>query len=170
VERSLRRKFRRAILGGTFDQLHAGHERLLGAAFRLADEVGIGLTTSRYLRKHPKQFDSKILPYALRRRNLDRYVRRTFPSRRFWIAPLNDVWGRSVEPGAGILVVSRETLAGARSVNDERRRRGLPPLEVLAVPVVRAYDHKPLHSTRIRAGEIDVRGHLLRGTKRPAAR
>ena len=156
------RRFRIAVLGGTFDRIHAGHERLLGSAFRQAEKVGIGLTSERFLREHPKALGNRIRRYSARRRGLRAYLTQRFPGREFWIASLNDVWGRSVDPGVDLLVVSSETLPGARAVNAERRRRGLPPLEILAVPLVRAEDGKPIHSSRIRLGEIDLRGRKLR--------
>ncbi|MCI4351042.1 MAG: pantetheine-phosphate adenylyltransferase [Thermoplasmata archaeon] len=152
------RRFRLAVLGGTFDHLHAGHERLIARAFEVADGVGIGVTTEVFLRAHPKPLGARIRTYRARRTALKEYLERTYPRRRFWLAPLNNAWGRSVEPGAQALIATRDTVRGARSVNAERRRRGLPPLTIVVVPLVRARDHRPISSRRIRAGEIDVRG------------
>ncbi len=147
-----------AVLGGTFDGLHAGHRELLSTAFRAADRVGIGLTTARYLRAHPKALGTRIAPYAARRARLAAYLRSHYPGRAWWIVPLNEGWGRSVEPGYDLLVASVETAPGARSVNAERARRGLPPLKLVLVPLVRGPDHLPLASRRMRSGQIDAEG------------
>ncbi|HZY71199.1 MAG TPA: pantetheine-phosphate adenylyltransferase [Thermoplasmata archaeon] len=159
------RKFRVAVLGGTFDRIHLGHERLLAAAFASANEVGVGLTTDRFLAAHPKRYPDRVRRYSARRRSLRRYLLRAYGPRRFWIAPLEDSFGRSVEPGIDLLVVSKETLPGAHAVNAERRRRGLPPLRVLAIPVVLAADGRPLHAERIRAGEVDREGRPHRSVR-----
>ena len=61
----------RVVLGGTFDILHAGHEALLRAAFDGDPEaVVIGLTTDRFARESR----SKVNPYAVRQRNLKRFL------------------------------------------------------------------------------------------------
>ncbi|MCI4329872.1 MAG: pantetheine-phosphate adenylyltransferase, partial [Thermoplasmata archaeon] len=151
-----------AVLGGTFDRLHAGHRALLAAAFSNASSVRIGLTTSEYLSAHPKPLGDRIRSYADRRRALAAYLRRRFPRRTFEIVSLDDRFGRSVDPGIDVLVVSEETLDGARAVNRERRRRHLPPIRLVVVPVVRADDLRPISSRRIRSGELRPTGRRSR--------
>ncbi|MCI4319246.1 MAG: pantetheine-phosphate adenylyltransferase [Thermoplasmata archaeon] len=152
------RRYRIAVLGGTFDRLHAGHERLLARAFAAADSVGIGVTTDQYLHRHPKPMGGTIRSYRSRRAALTKFLRRKYPGRGFWLAPLNDGWGRSVEPGIDVLLATPDTRRGAHAVNRERRRRGLPPLAIVLVPLVRGADGRPIASRRIRSGEIDARG------------
>jgi pantetheine-phosphate adenylyltransferase len=43
-----------------------------------------------------------------------------------------------------------------------RVRRGLKPVEIISVELVKAEDGSPVSSTRIRAGEIDRTGKLVR--------
>ncbi|MFZ0698673.1 MAG: pantetheine-phosphate adenylyltransferase [Thermoplasmata archaeon] len=154
-------RFPVVVLGGTFDRLHVGHEALLNTAFRVGRDVGIGLTTAHFLRGHSKPFAGLIAPYVARRRSLAAWLRRHHSDRTWWIAPLDDDFGRSVEPGMSALVVSADTMVGARAVNRERRRRGLPPVTIVAVPLVLADDLRPVSSRRVRAGIIDRRGRRL---------
>ncbi|EQD72290.1 Cytidylyltransferase domain protein [mine drainage metagenome] len=154
-------RFPVVVLGGTFDRLHAGHEALLNTAFRMGRKVGIGLTTTAFLRGRSKPQAELIASYPARRRALAAWLRRHHSDRVWWIAPLDDGFGRSVEPGVSALAVSSDTLEGARAVNRERRRRGLPPVVVVAVPLVLADDLQPVSSRRVRARIIDRRGRRL---------
>ncbi len=108
-----------AVLGGTFDRLHIGHEALLNSAFRVGREVGIGVTTAAFLQGRAKPLGGRIAPYVQRRRALANWLRRHHPGRTWWIAPLDDPFGRSVEPGVDAMVVSVDTKGGGRAVNRE---------------------------------------------------
>ncbi len=155
------RRYRLAVLGGTFDHLHVGHQALLASAFRVGEEVAVGLTTDRFVSDHPKPLARRIQPFAVRRTALARWVRRNFPRRTWWVVPLENPIGRSVDPGVGALVVSRDTVAGGRAVNRERRRLGRPALPLVVVPLALADDLEPVSSRRVRAGAIRADGRRL---------
>ena len=155
------RRFRFAVLGGTFDHLHVGHEALLSMAFQVGDEVAVGLTTDRFVSDHPKPFPRRIQPFAARRAALARWVRRNFPRRTWKVVPLESPFGRSVDLGVDALVVSRDTLAGGRAVNRERRRLGRPSIPLVVVPLALADDLEPVSSRRVRAGLIGADGRRL---------
>lgn len=57
-----------------------------------------------------------------------------------------------------VLVVSEETLPWGELVNDTRAWNGLPPLEIVTVPMVLAADGSPISATRISAGDLDRKG------------
>jgi len=59
-----------------------------------------------------------------------------------------------------VLIVSPETKAGGRKVNEERLEKGLEPLDIEVVDHRYAEDGEIISSTRIVAGEIDEHGHL----------
>ena len=147
-----------AVLGGTFDHFHRGHATLLATAFRVGRSVSIGVTTDRFVAAHPKPFPGRIQPYALRRSVLARWVARRYRGRSYRVVPLEDPFGRSVEDGVNVLVLSADTVAGGRAVNAERRRLGRRPVPLEVVPVVLADDLLPISSRRIRGGEIDREG------------
>lgn len=152
------RRFPLAVLGGTFDHLHVGHHALLATAFRVGNEVAIGLTTDRFVADHPKPDAPRIEPYAVRHSTLTRWIRRNFPGRKWRVVPLENPFGRSVDPEVDALVVSKDTLAGGRAVNRERRRLGRDPIPLVVVPLVLADDLEPVSSRRVRAGEVGTDG------------
>ena len=49
------KKYARIAVGGTFDILHKGHEKLINSTFELSDEVFIGLTSDGFANKLDKQ-------------------------------------------------------------------------------------------------------------------
>jgi len=147
----------RVAMGGTFDILHPGHEALLDAAFALGGEVFIGLTTDAMALKGRV----KVNPYATRKRLLEAWLRKRGYSGAT-IGPLEDPYGPAVKERFDAIVVSEDREGVAKNLNDERARRGLPPLAIHVVPMVLADDDVPIASRRIRAKEIDRRGQLLR--------
>jgi pantetheine-phosphate adenylyltransferase len=105
------------------------------------------------------------MSYKERVRQLEEYLRRTFPGKRFTIAELNDYFGPGIATAdVQAIVVSSETRSRVPLANELRAKRGFPPLEVVVVDYVLAEDGKPISSTRIRKGEIDVSGKLRHGS------
>jgi len=152
------RRVRLAVLGGTFDHLHVGHHALLATAFRVGEEVAVGLTTDRFVAEQSKPGMDRIQPFPVRRAALARWIRRNYPGRAWRVVPLADRFGRSLEPDVKALVVSRDTFDGGRAVNRERRRLHRPSVPLVVVPLVLAEDLEPVSSRRIRAGVIDPAG------------
>jgi len=153
----------RVCLGGTFDILHAGHEALLAKAFALGNKgVIIGITSQRMARRTRKAVNT----LAVRRRNLEAYLRRKRWLRRARIVVLEDVAGpAALEEDIGAIVVSAERVEAAREINRERERRGHRPMEVVPVPMRLAEDCTAIAARRIRAGEIDREGRMRRPLK-----
>lgn len=44
-------KYKKVVVGGTFDYLHKGHESLLTKAFEVGEKVWLGITSDDYIRK-----------------------------------------------------------------------------------------------------------------------
>jgi pantetheine-phosphate adenylyltransferase len=47
-------------------------------------------------------------------------------------------------------------------LNEIRRAKGLKPIEIVSVKLLKADDGQPISSTRIRLGQIDSSGRLLK--------
>ena len=154
------RKYRRVATGGTFDRLHRGHVSLLEKSFEVGDEAVIGVTSDEFARKMGKKPEHS---YEERVKKLEDLLRRRFPGRRYAIAKLYDYFGPGIaSPEVQALVASEETAGRLELANKLRRERGFPPLDLVVVDLLMAEDAKPISSTRIRKGEIDEEGRVLR--------
>lgn len=59
------------------------------------------------------------------------------------------------------IVVSPETESVAQEINELRKQKSWPELTIVNVPWILAADKNPIHSTRIRAGEISREGEVF---------
>lgn len=156
-------KYRTVAMGGTFDHMHKGHERLLARSFEVGKRVVIGVTSDSFARKQGKRPDQS---YEQRIAALEAHIKRRYPGREYTIAKLDDYFGPGIaSPEVEAIVVSRETAARVPMANALRQERGFPPLEVVVVDFVLADDSKPISSTRIRRGEIDPEGRVWTDSK-----
>jgi pantetheine-phosphate adenylyltransferase len=79
------------------------------------------------------------------------------------IVPLDTPYGITLSTTiAEALVVSKETEHVGITINKKRKANGINPLELVVINMVPAEDCIPISSTRIRHGEIDREGHLLK--------
>ena len=152
--------YRKVALGGTFDVIHKGHRILLNRAFDLSKIVSVGLTTENFAKK-VKSYP--VISYAKRKRILENLMKKEGWNNKYEILPLSDPYGLTTSAeDIEAIVVSEETLSRAREINAIRRRKKLYPLDIICVGTVLADDKRPITATRIREGEIDFEGHLLK--------
>ena len=153
-------KFQVVATGGTFDEIHIGHIALLAKAFEVGDKVIIGVSSDEFAKKRGKRlnhnFDERV-------ENLKKMIKKEFGNANYEIAKLEGDFGLVVTSGGvGALVASSETGSKGKILNEIRAKKGLKPAKVIAVELIRAEDGSPISSTRIRAGEIDSKGRLLK--------
>jgi cytidyltransferase-like protein len=152
-------RYRAVAVGGTFDILHIGHEKLLAKAFELGELVFVGVTGDRLVSKLNK--DHPVRKFALRRRDLRRLFKARGWLRRARITELKDPFGPATRrKRLDALVVSEETRSNGLQVNTLRRNQGLNPLKLYVVRMVRTKDGLLLSDTRIRRGEVNPQGKL----------
>jgi pantetheine-phosphate adenylyltransferase len=146
--------------GGTFDEIHVGHIALLSQAFKAGRKVIIGVSSDEFAKKRGKRLNHD---YEQRVENLKKMIKKEFGDMNYEIAKLEGDFGPAVTTGdVGALVASSETQAKGKLLNEMRAKKGLKPAKVIAVELIKAEDGSPISSTRIRAGEIDGRGRLLK--------
>ena len=157
-------KFTKVAVGGTFDELHRGHKTLLMTAFEIGDRVVVGLSSDELVTKLSKPHVTAS--YAERRQGLKSFLEDLGLAGRAEIVPLFDAFGSSVkDPEIEALVVSEETKPTAEKINERRKKAGLPTLEIVAIIMVPSQNCGPISTTRIRRGEMDREGRLLKKAK-----
>jgi len=156
----LTEKFPEVATGGTFDEIHTGHIALVSKAFQVGKKVIIGVSSDEFAKKRGKRLNHK---FDERVENLKKMIKKEFHNANYEIAKLDGDFGPAVTTDeVGALVTSSETRIKGKLLNRMRAKKGLKPVEVIAVEMVRAEDGSPISSTRIRAGEIDGGGRLLK--------
>ncbi|HZB65258.1 MAG TPA: pantetheine-phosphate adenylyltransferase [Nitrososphaeraceae archaeon] len=148
--------------GGTFDCIHIGHIKLLSTAFDISNHVIIGLTSDRFVKRY--KLNSNIKNNYLRRLfNLKKNISLNFKDAHYTIVKLEDEFGPVIHSSQiQAIVVSEETLVKVKQINQIRISNYLNPLRVIVVEIAKSSDGKPISSTRIRNGEIDDKGKILR--------
>ena len=138
------KKFRKVVVGGTFEFLHLGHRTLIEKAFEVGEYVIIGLTSEK--------FKKGSSPYEYRERKLKNFLKN---KKNYEIKKIYTPYDIAVElEDLEAIIVSDETEWKAREINKIRERKGFKPLEIIKIPMILAYDGKPISSSRIKKGEI----------------
>ena len=159
---TMKKKFDEVGVGGTFDELHRGHKTLLLKAFDVGEHVLIGLCSDDFVAKLAKPH--QVAPYDRRLVDLRAFLRERSWLHRATIVPLSDPYGPTLLKGSiEALVVSKETEPTAMEINERRRRAGESALKIVTIDMVPSENHTPISTTRIRRGEMDREGHLLKG-------
>jgi len=154
-------KFGTVLVGGTFDEFHKGHRVLIMKAFEMGERVMIGLSSDQLARELRKNHE--VATYEERLRDLRGFLRGQGVFERAKVVPLDTPYGITLSTTvAEALVVSKETEPVGLSINKKREASGLKPLALAVIDMVPAEDTVPISSTRIRHGEIDREGHLVR--------
>ena len=155
------KKFNNVAVGGTFDELHRGHKTLLKKPFEIGKHVLIGLSTEEFADKMNKPHI--VAPYEQRLKDLEGFLQKSGWSDRTTIVPLDDPFGAAAtKERVDALVVSRETEKTASKINKRRKLNRLPPLQIVVIDMVPSENHGTISTTRIRRGEIDREGHVLK--------
>jgi cytidyltransferase-like protein len=155
------KKSKKVAVGGTFDELHKGHIALLSKAFEAGEYVVIGLTSDEFVEKMGKPH--KTASYEERLQDLKAFLEKAGFAGKFEVVALKDSYGLTLDKdGLDALVVSKETEKIAEKINQKRAEAGLPPLKIIVINLIEAENKKPISTTRIRGGEIDRNGHMLK--------
>ncbi|MCZ7380416.1 MAG: phosphopantetheine adenylyltransferase [Candidatus Methanoperedens sp.] len=148
----------RVAVGGTFDPLHDGHKALLMKAVELSrnGELLVGLTSDSLARNKVHE----VADYQSRYDEVLRFIKKQgiVPV----IVSLEDPYGPTIRDDFDYLVVSPETHPIGLKINRIRGEKKLGQIEIVLVDYVLADDGLPISSTRIKRGEIDEHGRVLK--------
>lgn len=149
------KKYKKVAVGGTFDKFHDGHKKLLETAFEIGNEIEIGVTSNEFGGRK-----GDIDSCKERMANLKSFFN---DKSNFSVTPLNDPYGTTVfDEEFDAIVVSEETKPTAIEINEIRKNKGMLSLDIIVVHFVLAEDGVPISSTRIRCGEINKKGNILK--------
>ena len=141
-----------AAVAGTFNILHDGHKALLKRAFEVGDEVRIGITSDRMASQGRDSFVSS----HIRRKELESFLK---GMGNYSITEIDDIYGpRDMMDDVDVLVVSEETMENGNVLNEERRSRGLKPMELSVVPLVKSDSGEKISASSILRGEYGRSG------------
>ncbi len=151
--------FTHAILGGTFDHFHKGHEHFLLTAFSKSEHLTIGITTPALFLHKPQA--SKIEDFSLRKKSVEEFLTSRRLQERVDIIPIADIYGTSLtdETIEAIFIVPSGK-ENAKLINMKRKQRNFPELKIVVVDEIDARDGSTLSSRRIRLGEINRNGDV----------
>lgn len=144
--------YQHAVIGGTFDHLHAGHRRFIQAALDLAPRLTIAVSTDEFASR--KKLAGQIEPFETRRSAVAEFVNSMGrPETR--IVELTDNFGiAAVDAEFDVIAVTPDTYANAETINAMRADRSMPPLTIAVVELVKGTDSETISSERIRRGAI----------------
>lgn len=151
-------KYKTAICAGTFDKLHEGHLACIRYAFFVAEKVYVTITSDKYTAKHKPN----AAPFAKRFKNISDFLKKEELFPRAIILPIDDVYGITLDVSLSIdaLVVTKDSLLGAKKVNDKRMSFGLPPLAIDIVPITQGEIGIKISSSHIKTGIINTKGQV----------
>jgi inosine/xanthosine triphosphatase len=149
----------KVCFGGTFNIIHGGHELIFNKAFEGDNQVFIGLTADELVAGSK---DVEIDDYETRKKNLEEFLAKNGWQGRFSVLKLEDELGPAVSKDFDVIVVSAETVPNAEAINRERERQGLKTMDILTVEMALAENGDVISATRIKRGDMDAQGSMLR--------
>ncbi|CAG8584226.1 8755_t:CDS:2 [Ambispora leptoticha] len=151
-------RFNHVAVGGTFDHLHAGHKILLHMSVWITNKrLVCGVTAENMLQN--KKYKEFLEPIDTRISKVLKFLRklRSEAFIQYQVVPIYDIYGpTATDPDIEAIVVSKETMAGANSINEERKKRSFKKLDLAVIEVI--------SSTNPSLGEVELKNLKLSST------
>jgi len=153
-------QYKHAVLGGTFDHLHAGHKHILSKAFESAHHVTIGVTSDDFVKE--KELSSCIQSYDIRTQNLEKHISHMNLVDRVSFEKINDIYGSAnTRDDIDAIIVTKDSEPNAHVLNNKRVENNLSKLPLIRISLLKDADDVVISSTRIRQGIINRKGNVF---------
>lgn len=161
------KKYNLVVCGGTFDHLHKGHKEFLRYCLSISKELLIGITTDKYIKNsklNPStssgQNSKFIEDYNTRKSNILSFLKQERVLDLVKLQPINDIYIPKVWESLPIeaIVVTNDTILGAKKINLRRIEQGKSPLIVEVFSTIKSHDNGYISSSNIRKGKINREG------------
>lgn len=154
------KKYGHLALGGTFDRLHMGHKAFINCAFEKANSVSMGITTDAMAANLGK---INVLSFDKRKEDIENFLKSRGLLGRAQLFALNDIYGTTLtDKTLNAILVTDDSLDGAREINLKRKKNGLAPLAVLKFNIFKTANGRALSSTLIRRGHANREGEVFK--------
>ncbi len=101
--------------------------------------------------------------FSYRKIQLEKFLSEYFPKRKYSIWELHDYFGPAILlESIEAIIVTSDNSDRVKLANDMRTSKGISPLKILSVDLIKAQDGAPISSTRILHGEIDNEGNVIK--------
>ena len=124
---------------------------MLRTALSVSEFIEIGLTSQDLLEN--KQYSSKLESYETRKNNIETYISSFADLKRTNIVEIKnwaDMDKYAQDPEYEGLILSQETYENALKLNENREKKGLKPLILVVIPLIKDKDNNKISSTLIR--------------------
>jgi len=152
------KKYNLAVCGGTFDHFHKGHKEFLRYCLSIGKKLLIGITSDKFIKNKSRK--ENIESYKMRYQQLEKFLRQENAINSASIQPIDDVFIPKEWENLSIeaIVVTNDTILGAKKINLRRIEQGKVPLKIEVFPSIRSRNKGYISSSKIRSGEIDREG------------
>jgi len=125
-------KFKKIVLGGTFNGLHLGHQYFLSMAQRYGKEAVIGLCSDQMVKVRKKHF-KEVRKFEERKKTLKNYLKKIGLKAK--IVEINDIYGPAIkDKETEVILLTEETWANGLEINEIRKKNNLKELNCFLVP------------------------------------
>jgi len=125
-------KFKKILLGGTFNGLHPGHQYFLSMAQYYGKEAIIGLCSDRMVKARKKHF-KEVRKFEERKKALENYLKKI--SWKAKIVKINDIYGPAAKNReAEAILLTEETFSNGVKINRRRKKNNLKELHYIVLP------------------------------------
>ncbi len=147
-------------LGGTFDRIHKGHKILLTeSAIRCDKKLTVGVTDESMIKS--KKLNELIEPTVVRIRAVEEFlvdIRGRYKENH--VVPISDPFGPAItDESLQCIVGSDETKRGCTKINEIRKEKGFPELDIRLIKLVEdsCREVKTLEETKVSSSNRRLR-------------